>query len=305
MKQIKLGGVLDVPALAVGCMRITSLDEKGAQAFVSAAMEEKLNFFDHADIYGGGECETVFAKAVSALKIPRDKLFLQSKCGIVPGKMYDFSKEHILSSVDGILKRLDTDYLDVLLLHRPDALMEPEEVAEAFDLLESQGKVRYFGVSNMRPDQIRLLKKCVRQKIVANQLQFSPMHAEMVSVGLEVNMVTDGAVDRDGGILNYCRLHDITVQPWSPFQYGFFEGVYLKNEKFPEFNKTVAQLCEKYGIEDTAIIVAWLCRHPSDMQTVTGTMNVGRLRALSRGASVRLTREEWYRLYLAAGHILP
>lgn len=213
MKQIKLGGVLDVPALAVGCMRITSLDEKGAQAFVSAAMEEKLNFFDHADIYGGGECETVFAKAVSALKIPRDKLFLQSKCGIVPGKMYDFSKEHILSSVDGILKRLDTDYLDVLLLHRPDALMEPEEVAEAFDLLESQGKVRYFGVSNMRPDQIRLLKKCVRQKIVANQLQFSPMHAEMVSVGLEVNMVTDGAVDRDGGILNYCRLHDITVQP--------------------------------------------------------------------------------------------
>ena len=205
MKQIKLGGVLDVPALAVGCMRITSLDEKGAQAFVSAAMEEELNFFDHADIYGGGECETVFAKAVSALKIPRDKLFLQSKCGIVPGKMYDFSKEHILSSVDGILKRLDTDYLDVLLLHRPDALMEPEEVAEAFDLLESQGKVRYFGVSNMRPDQIRLLKKCVRQKIVANQLQFSPMHAEMVSVGLEVNMVTDGAVDRDGGILNYCR----------------------------------------------------------------------------------------------------
>lgn len=305
MKQIKLGGVLDVPALAVGCMRITSLDEKGAQAFVSAAMEEKLNFFDHADIYGGGECETVFAKAVSALKIPRDKLFLQSKCGIVPGKMYDFSKEHILSSVDGILKRLDTDYLDVLLLHRPDVLMEPEEVAEAFDLLESQGKVRYFGVSNMRPDQIRLLKKCVRQKIVANQLQFSPMHAEMVSVGLEVNMVTDGAVDRDGGILNYCRLHDITVQPWSPFQYGFFEGVYLKNEKFPEFNKTVAQLCEKYGVEDTAIIVAWLCRHPADMQTVTGTMNVGRLRALSRGASVRLTREEWYRLYLAAGHILP
>ena len=195
--------------------------------------------------------------------------------------------------------------MDVLLLHRPDALMEPEEVAEAFDLLEGQGKVRYFGVSNMRPDQIRLLKKRVRQKIVANQLQFSPMHAAMVSVGLEVNMVTDGAVDRDGGILNYCRLHDITVQPWSPFQYGFFEGVYLKNEKFPEFNKTVAQLCEKYGVEDTAIIVAWLCRHPADMQTVMGTMNVGRLRALSRGASVRLTREEWYRLYLAAGHILP
>lgn len=305
MKQIKLGGIESVPALAVGCMRITSLDDKGAQAFIAAATEEGLNFFDHADIYGRGECEKVFAKAVTALKIPRDKLFLQSKCGIVPGKMYDFSKEHILSSVEGILKRLNTDHLDSLLLHRPDALMEPEEVAEAFDLLEKQGKVRYFGVSNMRPDQIRLLKKCVRQKIVANQLQFSPMHAEMVSVGLEANMTTEGAVDRDGGILNYCRLHDITVQPWSPFQYGFFEGVYLRNEKFPELNKVINELCEKYEVEDTAIVVAWLCRHPANMQTVTGTMNAARLHALSRGASVCLMREEWYRLYLAAGHILP
>ena len=305
MKKIMLGGKISVPALAVGCMRISSLEKKQLEEFISTSMDLGLNFFDHADIYGGGKCESVFAEAVKSLKIPRDKMILQSKCGIVPGKMYDFSKEHILNSVDGILKRLNTDYIDTLILHRPDALMEPEEVAEAFDKLEKDGKVLNFGVSNMRPMQIKLLQKSLKQKIVADQIQFSPAHAQMISIGLEANMSTDGAVDRNGDIIEFCRLKDITIQPWSPFQAGFFGGVYLGNEKFAELNKVVKDLSEKYGVDDTAIIIAWFCRHPAKMQTVTGTTNPERLKSLAHGTEIELTREEWYRIYLSAGHILP
>ena len=235
----------------------------------------------------------------------REKVLLQSKCGIVPGVMYDFSKEHILDSVDGILKRLNTDYLDVLLLHRPDALMEPEEVAEAFDRLETSGKVRHSGVSNQRPYQIQLLQKYIRQPLVVDQLQFSMTNSQMVTQGMEVNMATDGAVDRDGGILDYCRLNDITIQAWSPFQYGFFSGVFLGNEKFPELNQAIGKLAEKYQVSDTAIVTAWMMRHPAGMQMVTGTMNAGRMKEICQGTDILLTRQEWYELYLAAGHMLP
>lgn len=305
MKTLKLGEMLEAPVLAVGCMRLTSLNDYEAQAFLARAMDQGLNFFDHADIYGAGECEKIFSKAMAALHIQRDRLILQSKCGIVPGKMYDFSREHILSSVDGILQRLNTDYLDVLLLHRPDALMEPEEVAEAFDYLYSEGKVRHFGVSNMKPYQIALLQKYTKHKIIANQLQFSPVHASMIGAGLEMNMGTEGAVERDGDVLGYCRLENITLQAWSPYQYGFFEGVYLKNERFAGLNKVISELSEKYGCEDTAVVSAWICRHPAKMQMVTGTTNSSRLASICQGTQVNLTREEWYRIYLAAGHILP
>ena len=191
-----------------------------------------INFFDHADIYGGGECEKRFSEGFKALSVPRDKIILQSKCGIVPGKMYDLSCDYIINSVDGILKRLDTDYLDILLLHRPDALVEPEEVAAAFDKLESSGKVRYFGVSNHKPSQIELLKKYVKQDIQADQLQFSIPFSNIISTGLEANMLTDGAVERNGNALDYCRLNDITIQAWSPFQSP--DGVFVdNNDRFP------------------------------------------------------------------------
>ena len=269
MRTIKLGtSKLEVPVIAVGCMRINALDKNEAEHFIQTALEEGANFFDHADIYGGGTCEEIFADAIHMNDDIREKIILQSKCGIRKG-MFDFSKEHILESVDGILKRLKTDYLDILHLHRPDALVEPEEVAEAFDILESSGKVRHFGVSNQNPMQIQLLKKSVKQPIVANQLQLSITNATMISNGINVNMDNDSAVSRDGSVLDYCRLNDITIQPWSPFQYGFFEGVFLGNDKFPELNQKIDEIAAKYEVSSTTIAIAWLLRHPAHMQPVT------------------------------------
>lgn len=305
MKTIKLGSsTLEVPVVAVGCMRINSLDKTGAERFVQTALELGANFFDHADIYGGGACEEIFADAIHMNSDIRENIILQSKCGIRPG-MFDFSKEHILNSVDGILKRLKTDYLDVLLLHRPDALVEPEEVAEAFDQLESSGKVRHFGVSNQNPMQIQLLKKAVKQPIVANQLQLSITNATMISSGINVNMENESAVNRDGSVLDFCRLHDITIQPWSPFQYGFFEGVFLGNDKFPELNQKIDEIAAKYGVTNTTIAIAWLLRHPANMQPVIGTMNIERLKDCVKASEITLSREEWYEIYRAAGNILP
>jgi predicted oxidoreductase len=305
LRTMKLGGsTLEVPVVAVGCMRINSLEKNEAESFVQTALEQGANFFDHADIYGGGACEEIFADAIHMNAEVREKIILQSKCGIRKG-MFDFSKEHILDSVDGILKRLNTEYLDVLLLHRPDALVEPEEVAEAFDTLESSGKVRHFGVSNQKPMQIQLLQRYVKQPLVANQLQLSITNANMISNGINVNMENDSAIDHDGSVLDFCRLNDITIQPWSPFQYGFFEGVFLGNEKFPELNQKIDEIAAKYGVSNTTIAIAWLLRHPAKMQPVIGTMNVDRLKECCRASEIYLTREEWYEIYRGAGNILP
>ncbi len=305
MRTITLGASsFEVPTVAVGCMRLDTLALPEAERFLNTALEEGANFFDHADIYGGGDCERLFAEALAMTPSLRERLLLQSKCGIREGR-YDFSKEHILASVDGILARLRTDYLDVLLLHRPDALMEPDEVAEAFDRLEREGKVRHFGVSNMHPRQIELLRKHLRQPLVANQLQLSIAHAGMIDSGLNVNMRTDAAIDRDGYVLDYCRLEGITVQPWSPFQHGFIDGPFLGNEDFPELNRELATLAVEHGVSDTTIALAWLLRHPARMQPVIGTMNPERLRECCRASEVELSREEWYRIYQAAGNTLP
>ena len=306
MRTINLGkSELRVPVIAVGCMRINRIGMSEAERFIGTALDVGANFFDHADIYGDGSCEEIFADAIHMNADVREKVILQSKCGIRKGVAFDFSKGHILKSVDGSLKRLKTDYLDVLLLHRPDALVEPEEVAEAFDILEGSGKVRHFGVSNQNPMQIQLLKKCVQQPLIANQLQLSITNATMISQGLHVNMLDDTAVNRDGSVLDFCRLNDITIQPWSPFQYGFFDGVFLGSDKFPELNRQIDRIAERYGVTGTTIAMAWLLRHPAKMQPVTGTMNAGRLKDCARAADIRLTREEWYEIYLAAGNNLP
>ncbi|GGD91240.1 aldo/keto reductase [Paenibacillus nasutitermitis] len=305
MKTMKLGtSSLEVPVVAVGCMRIDSLNKAEAEQFIQTALEQGANFFDHADIYGAGACEEKFADAIQMNESIREKIILQSKCGIRKG-MFDFSKEHILESVDGILKRLKTDYLDILLLHRPDTLVEPDEVAEAFNTLESSGKVRHFGVSNQTPMQIQLLKKSVKQPLVTNQLQLSITNATMISSGFNVNMQNDAAVHRDGSVLDYCRLNDITIQPWSPFQYGFFEGVFLGNDKFPELNKVIDEIADKYEVSNTTIAIAWLLRHPAHMQPVTGTMNIERLIDCCKASEVQLSREDWYAIYRGAGNVLP
>lgn len=306
VKRIELGkSGLKVSAVAVGCMRMANVGESGARELVEKALELGLNFFDHADIYGGGECESIFSRVVNLTPSLREKMIIQSKCGIVPGVMYDFSYEHIVFSVEKILKRLNTDYLDVLVLHRPDALVEPEKVARAFDELHNSGKVHFFGVSNYRPSQIELLKKYVKQPIIVNQLQFSITNSNMIASGLEVNMTSSGSFDHDGSVLDYCRLNDITVQAWSPFQYGMFEGCFIGNEKFPELNKKLDELAEKYNTSSTAIAAAWILRHPANMQLISGTMNPQHLAEIADGMEIELTREEWYSLYLSAGHILP
>jgi predicted oxidoreductase len=256
-------------------------------------------------VYGDGKCEKIFAEAVGMNPKVREKLILQSKCGIRKGVAFDFSRDHILKSVDNSLKRLKTDYLDVLLLHRPDLLMEPEEVAEAFGILNASGKVRHFGVSNQNPMQIQLLQKYVKQPSVANQLQLSITNANMISQGLHVNMQDERSVNRDGGVLDFCRLNDITIQPWSPFQYGFFEGVFLGSDKFPKLNAKIDEIAKKYSVANTTIAIAWLLRHPAKFQPVTGTMNPGRLKDCMKAESIVLTKDEWYAIYLAAGNILP
>lgn len=306
MKEITLGtSGLKVPAIAVGCMRMDGLNVESAGDYLEGCLEAGANFFDHADIYGNGASEEIFGKACKMRGIGRDRLFVQSKCGIVRGKMYDLSRDYILNAVDGILKRLDMDYLDLLALHRPDALAEPEEIAEAFDRLEKSGKVRYFGVSNQKPMQIELLKRYVGQPLLVNQLQFSLPVSNMVANGMEVNMTSEGSADRDGSVLDYCRLHDITIQAWSPFQMGNWKGLFIGSSEYQELNQVIHELGEKYGVTDNMIATAWIMRHPANMQMIAGTMNLRRMKEIAQASELVLSREEWYRLYLAAGHILP
>ncbi len=306
MKRQMLGNsMLEVPAVAAGCMRIHALDESQVDEYIHTCLELGISFFDHADIYGKGSCESLFGRVFEQTEFRREDIILQSKCGIVPGVMYDFSKEHILQSVEESLRRLRTDYLDILVLHRPDALVESEEVAEAFDILEGSGKVRHFGVSNHTPMQIELLKRYVKQDLLVNQMQLSLPFSNMIAAGLEANMLTDGAVNRDGNVLDYCRLHDMTLQAWSPFQYGFFEGVFIDSDQYPELNQVLGDLAERYGTTKTGIATAWILRHPANIQMIAGTTNLKRMREIGLASEIRLTREEWYQLYLSAGHILP
>lgn len=306
MNTIKLGkSGLTVPRIAVGCMRMSDISEAEADTFVNGAMEKGLTFFDHADIYGGGEAERMFGKVLEAHPGMRDKIILQSKAGIVPGVMYNNSKEYLLNAVDGILKRLQTEYLDLFLIHRPDPLVEPEEVAEAFHILKESGKVRYFGVSNHRPMQMDLLSSYLEEDLIVDQLQFSITNSNMVRSGMEVNMETEGACDRDGSVLDYCRCKNITIQTWSPFQYGTFAGTFLGNPKFAELNAVLDRIAEKYGVSSTTIATAWILRHPAKMQILSGSMKLSRQEEICQADAIALTREEWYEIYLSAGHILP
>ncbi len=306
MKQMMLGNTgMNAPAVVVGCMRLAQKSCGEMQRFIHTAVDMGAHYFDHADIYGGGQSEKIFGEAMAKdPSIKRETLFLQSKCGIRKG-FFDFSREYILSSVDGILQRLQTEYLDVLLLHRPDALMEPEEVAAAFEQLHKSGKVRHFGVSNHNPMQMELLKKYVAQPLIINQLQFSIPVSNMVAAGLEVNMTTAGSFNRDGSVLDYSRLNDITIQAWSPFQMENWQGCFIDSDKFPELNREMQLLAEQFGVSKTTIATAWILRHPAGMQVVSGTASEQRLKEIVDAEKVLLTREEWYRLYLAAGHILP
>lgn len=304
MKKIQLGTTTQmVASVILGCMRINGAENP--VKVIETAFDNGINFFDHADIYGDGECEEIFSSALEKTSLKREDLFIQTKCGIVPGVMFDFSKKHIIESVEGSLRRLKMEHVDALLLHRPDALVEPAEVAEAFDELEKSGKVRYFGVSNQKPMQIKLLKKYVRQPLLINQLQFGLKHSEMIDQGIHVNMTDEASIDHDGSILDYSRLHEMTIQAWSPYQYGFFEGVFIGNEKFPNLNQKLKELAKKYQTTPTGLASAWILRHPANIQVIAGTMNVNRIKEIAQASEIIISREDWYELYREAGNILP
>ncbi len=294
-----------VSQVALGCMRISDKSDKEMDFYLNNAVELGINYFDHADIYGGGKCEEVFGAALKRNPGIRDKIYIQTKCSIVPGSMYDFSKEHIISAVDGSLKRLGIEYVDVLLLHRPDLLMEPAEVAEAFDELESKGKVKAFGVSNHSALQIELLQREVKQKLSINQMQLSITNANMIASGANVNLPCEDGVNYDGYLRDYCRLKGITIQPWSPLQYGFIAGNFLDNRKYKSLNKVIDELAEKYGTTATGMAIAWILRLPDKMQPIVGSTNPDRIKAVAEAADITISRKDWYRIYREAGYRLP
>ena len=295
---------MDASKIALGCMRMEKLSVDEASRLVNIALEEGITLFDHADIYGGGQSETIFGKILEQNQGIRDRIRLQTKCGICPG-YYDLSKEHIIDSVEQSLLRLRTDYVDLLLLHRPDALMEPDEIAEAFYLLQKSGKVKQFGVSNFNATQISLLQSACSQSILVNQMQLSIAHAGMISQGLETNTISDGSIVRDMGVLDYCREHHITIQTWSPLQYGMFRGSFIDNEKFAKLNEVLGRIANQWQVTKSAVAIAWLLYHPAQFQVIIGTMNVDHLKESCQADHVALTKQEWYEIYLAAGYTLP
>lgn len=311
MKTFTMPGTeIVTPNVVLGLMRISDKSDDEVRELMRTARDAGIDFVDHADVYGDDlhGCERRFAEAMGLSSSERDEITIQTKTGIVrEGPYFDFSYEHIIESVEGSLAALQTDRIDILLLHRPDALVEPDEVARAFDELESSGKVRSFGVSNHTPRQIDLLRKHVRQPIVANQLQLSITHQPIIAQGVAANMVAEQqSVTLDGGgIVDYCRLHDITIQAWSPFQAGFFTGVFLGSSDYPELNAVVDRLAEKYGVPPIAIATAWITRHPAQMQVVLGTTTPERVAGAAQGSEIPLTRAEWYELFRASGHLVP
>ena len=309
MKYLAFGTEKDnVSQIIIGLMRITEMEPKEVAGLIHTALEEGINFLDTADCYGNGKSEEIIGKAFAANPGLREKVFLQSKCGIRHDEdftWFDFSKEHILEAVDASLARLQTDHLDCLLLHRPDALMEPEEIAEAFTILHKAGKVRNFGVSNQNPVMMDLIRKFVPFPIVTNQSQLSCAFTPSLNAGFNVNMENDHAIMRDGGLFEYCHLHDIVIQAWSVLQHGYFEGVFLGSDKYPKLNQVLERIAGEQGVTSTAVALAWVLRYPARMQAVIGTTKPDRIRESARAAEVTLTKKEWYEIYLAAGNTLP
>jgi predicted oxidoreductase len=305
MRKIKLGNSdLLASTVALGCWRTGEMAPENFAKLAHTALDCGVNFFDLADIYGRGKCEALLGEFFKTHPAARDQIIVQTKCGIRAG-FFDFSTAHILAAVEGSLKRLNLEKIDVLLLHRPDALVEPDEVAAAFDKLQASGKVAQFGVSNHRASQIEFLQRGLRQKLLANQLQFGPAHTPLIDSGIALNMTWEQSLERDGATLDYCRLNHLTIQAWSPLGFGAFEGLFLNNEKFAALNAELESVGKKYGVDKTAAAVAWISRHPARIQTILGTTKPEHFVSACAGADIDITREEWYGIYKAAGNRVP
>lgn len=313
MKQIKIGNTsFTSSAIALGIMRMNKLTIDSAVKTLETAHDVGINYIDSADVYGHGKSEEVFGDALKKSSLKREDFYIQSKTGIYEDPTldykttrYDFSKQYIINAVDGILKRMNIDYLDSLLLHRPDALMDPAEVGAAFDELQKDGKVRHFGVSNFNPCQVDLLQADISQKLLINQLQFSVMHTGPIDFNIHTNMTDNRSIDHDRGIFDYSRLHQMTVQAWSPFQYGQIEGNFISNPKFPQVNDTLEKLAKLKGSSKNAIAAAWILRYPANIQVIIGTMTPEHIIDSAKGADIELSAQDWYDIYLAAGNDLP
>ena len=308
MKMIDIvNGPQNVSAIIQGCMRMPALNKEEAAEVIRTAYDCGINFFDHATCYGAGDAEIRFSEAFPLTGLKREDIFIQSKCGLeFDRNEFDWSRDNILNAVDGILERLKVEYLDTLLLHRPDVLFDPEEVAEAFDILEKAGKVKWFGVSNLVPMQIELLKKYVKQDLIINQVQLSLEQSQLIDQALYMNnKTTEFSINRDGNVLDYCRLKDITIQAWSPLQFGMFGGSFIDNPDFPELNKALGELAEREGVSKSAIAIAWILRHPAKMQAIIGSMNPEHIKDVCDASKVELSHHDWYELYLASGKFLP
>ncbi|WP_125768494.1 aldo/keto reductase [Companilactobacillus furfuricola] len=306
MKLVNLGNTnWSVSNIALGTWRMNKLTVDQAVKTIETAIDQGINFFDSSDVYGRSESEKIFGQAIKQVSKSRDELFIQTKGGIISHQRYDFSKQHLIQAVDNSLMRLDVDYLDSYLLHRPDPLMEPDEVAEAFDDLQKAGKVRHFGVSNFNPQQVSLLQNSLNQKILVNQLQFSLMHTGMIDHGIHTNMTDNRSVNHDGELIEYSRRKNITIQAWSPFQYSNYAGVFIDDPKAENLNQELQKLADKYQVSKNAIAVAWILRHPANFQVLIGTMNPEHIIDSIAGSDIQLSRQEWYDLYLSAGNDLP
>ena len=308
MKYIPFGqDKRELSEIVLGMMRISNKSVKEVEELVETALSVGINAFDLADIYGRGRCEELLGQVLKHRPDLREKMWIQSKCGIRIEEFtyFDFSKDYILESVDGILQRLQIDYLDSLLLHRPDALMEADQVAQAFEILHKSGKVRDFGVSNQNPMMMELLKREVKQPLMINQLQLSAAFTPGFDAGFHVNMEGDKAAVRDGSVFEYCKLNDMVIQAWSVLQFGYFKGNFVGKEQFQDLNEVLNRLSLKYGVSPSAIAIAWVLRYPGKMQAIVGTTNPKHLLEASQASNVNLTRKEWYEIYLAAGNDLP
>ncbi len=291
--------------LILGCMRLNKLSQNEADRYLNHVIDKGITYFDHSDVYADGECERIFGRFLKNNPGVRDKIIIQDKTCIISGKMYDASYDHIMSAVDKQLKDLGTDHMDVLLLHRPDALLEPEEVNRAFNELKKSGKVLNFGVSNFYSGQIELLQRELDEKLKFNQIQFGPAKAELVTDSMMTNMIQKNGSNRYSETLDYCRLNEMRMQSWSPLQWGNIEGCFFSNPDYKELCAKLSEIGDKYGVDKAAIAVAFNLRHPANMQVILGTMNEKHFDQMIEALNIKLSRDEWYQIMLSAGYPLP
>ena len=299
MKKIQFGKNITASKIAYGCMRLGGKSKEDAKSAVLTALDFGVNFFDNADIYHDGVSEEYFGEAIKG--IDRESIFIQSKCGIRKG-FYDFSKKHIVSSVEGSLKRIGIDYLDVLCLHRPDVLMKGEEVAEAFENLCSRGLVKNFGVSNFNPMQVEYLKKYTEFPLVANQLQLGLFHTGMIDSWMCANMNNSFATDKDGSVLPYSMLNDMVIQAWGPMRSD--NGIFTEDNAVADKMPALQKWADKYNLSKDALAIAFI-NQLDIVQPIIGTTNVDRIKDQLSSADAEIEKSDWYHIYTEMGNLVP